>query len=156
MDSIYPIWKITSFADYKNNWTSIAGEFSVLTDYQKSLGYRTPEEFFQKQVHAVQTLVNDRVGNILDRIFWTTELKDPIKNQLKKFTYHAIDFLRMNDLAISEEDRLNTIASNKNKPSTDISTDKIEQFVGEMAWRSWVLANIQDLYISWTAKAWLG
>lgn len=147
---MYKIWEITSYEDYKNNWPSLAGKFERLTSYQKSLGYQSAEDFFKVQAYAAQNLANDRVGGILDRVFNTTELNVNSKQQLIKFTYQAIDFIRMNDLVINQEVRLNQSSGNNNRlDSTTLSISRIEEFCGAMAWRSWRLANIEVLYESY-------
>lgn len=156
----FKLWRITSFEEYEKSWRSIAGEFTALTDYQKALGFKTAEDFFHNQAYAIQTMVNSRVGNLLDRVFMTSELIEPIKDHLKKFTYHAIDFLRMNDVVVSEKERLNQIflsqTPQQNKYQTfsltNFDIDPICEVVGAMSWRHWILASIQDLYIAWATR----
>ncbi|AHI52480.1 hypothetical protein [Spiroplasma culicicola] len=145
----FKLWTITSFEEYVNEWPSLANEFNNLTTYQQKLGYTSPEDFFIKNAFAAQELANQRVGNILERIFSTSDLHANVQEQLKKFTYKAIDHLRMNDCVIYQNTK--TIQTNYNNGRSDsIENDlnvSLEKIIGDSAWRSWIGANIESLYL---------
>lgn len=148
---MYKIWKITSFNEYLNSWPSIANKFEYLSTFYKKIGYENPEDFFNKNAYAAQQLANDRVGGIIDRIFKTEELSLPVQNELKKFTYRAIDYLRMNDLEVTQIDRqIQTVYNNGRSDTTDITNgSNMESLIGSSAWRAWSNSKIERLYISY-------
>lgn len=150
MAALFKIWAVTSWEDYSKNWPSSVGPFNQLTEYQKSLGFTSPEDFFTKQSIAAQNLANDKIANLLERVFSTTDLSEKVQFQLRKFTYQAIDFLRMNDSIIAENVRQSqTTINNQRLDSTFVNIDSVEGLVGAAAWRSWKLASLEKLYHSW-------
>ncbi|WP_338985606.1 hypothetical protein [Spiroplasma endosymbiont of Diplazon laetatorius] len=146
---MFKLWDCTSFEDYLNNWPSIANKFDKLTNYQKKLGYKDPKDYFEKNAFAAQELANNRVGNILEKLFSTLDLPLYSQEELKKFTYKAIDYLRLNDLVVYQNTRTSqTSYNNGRSDSLQAPTyNSMESLVGSSAWRSWTLANIEKLYL---------
>ncbi|WP_339020204.1 hypothetical protein [Spiroplasma endosymbiont of Atherix ibis] len=146
---MFKLWDCTSYDDYLKNWPSIANKFDTLTNYQKKLGYKDAKDFFEKNAFAAQELANNRVGNILERLFSTSDLHVNTQEELKKFTYKAIDYLRMNDLIVYQNTRTSqTSYNNGRSDSLQAPTySSMESLVGSSAWRSWTLANIEKLYL---------
>jgi len=98
------------------------------------LGFTSPEDFFNKQAIAAQILANDRIGDILERVYSTKDLTSPVRQQLKKFTYQAIDFIRANDLIIVEDVRQQqTTINNQRLDSSLVNIDRLEDLVGAAA-----------------------
>lgn len=144
------LWAVTSWDEYRNEWASSVGPFEELSEYQESLGFTDPEDFFTKQAIAAQNLANDRIGDILERVYSTKDLTPPVRQQLKKYTYQAIDFIRANDLIIVEDVRQQqTTINNQRLDSSLVNIDRVEGLVGAAAWRSFTLAGLEKLYISW-------
>jgi len=79
-------------------------------------------------------LANDKIANLLERVFSTTDLSEKVQFQLRKFTYQAIDFLRMNDSIIAENVRQSqTTINNQRLDSTFVNIDSVEGLVGAAA-----------------------
>lgn len=149
-EALIKLWAVTSWDEYQNEWASSVGPFDELSEYQESLGFTSPEDFFNKQAIAAQILANDRIGDILERVYSTKDLTSPVRQQLKKFTYQAIDFIRANDLIIVEDVRQQqTTINNQRLDSSLVNIDRLEDLVGAAAWRSFTLAGLEKLYTSW-------
>jgi hypothetical protein len=143
------IWNIVSFEEYNKQTTLLP--FLELTRYQESLGYKTPEEFFEMQSIAAQDIVNSRVGNIIGNVFKPSELPNRVQFELKRFTYATMDFLRFNDSIIIERIRQSSTTHNNSRTDvTQIEANSLEKLFGGRAWRAWMSANIESLYLKWS------
>lgn len=147
----FKLWSITSYEDYLENWKSRVGKFEKISNYYKSLGYKDAKDFFETNAIAAQEIANDRVGNIIENVFKTTDLPLITQKFLKSFTYRAIDYLRLNDLVVGEYDRINTTVTNGGRTDTTNISPKIrvEALIGNEAWRSWEVSGIEIIYSSY-------
>ncbi|WP_338965888.1 MULTISPECIES: hypothetical protein [unclassified Spiroplasma] len=150
------LWEITSYNDYFNNWRSTVGQFSKLTSYQKSLGYATPEEFFNAQMITAQQMANEKIGNMIDNPNWfnSRDLPAITQENLKRFTYRAMDYLPVNDYVVVEDDRVNISISNGSRTDSTVKTPKltIDGLLGDFAWRAWRATGLEHLYSTYLAK----
>ncbi|ATQ35610.1 hypothetical protein MENTO_v1c04740 [Mesoplasma entomophilum] len=143
------LWDITSYEDYVNKWP-LGSRLKSLTTYMQKIGYKTGEEFFNKNAYLAQEMANQKVGGIIDRIFNTKQLPENTQKYLIHFTYLAIDFLIMNDMEINETVRTNQTSLNNGRTDSSTTTlSSVEQLVGTMAWRAFNMSSIQTLYRSY-------
>lgn len=147
---MFNLWEITSYEDYLT-WPSVANKFTYLTNYQKSLGYISPKDFFDKNAFQAQSLANDRIGSAIGRLFLTKDLPPKVQLELKNFTYRAMDHLRLNDTHVSQTDRQSSTSYNNGRTdSTQLpGYSNIESVLGAPAWRAWNNSKIEKIYISY-------